>query len=149
MRSFMMLFVLAFVPAERHLQDPVKNDMDRLQGAWVLTDVQREQPMTPDKMLNNQVLIAGDEYKRFTLEEPPILVRTFKLMPHTTPKSVDLIAKNPGGADFVFKGIYEIEGDTFRFCFALYGNERPTEFRIGNKSTANTITTYRLINRTR
>ncbi len=149
MRYLIMLLLLAFVPAERHLRDPLKDDIERLQGAWVLVGVEREQPITPDKMLNNQVLITGDEYKRFTLEDPPVLVRTFRLMPETQPRSIDLIAKNPGGQDFVFKGIYEINGNTFRLCFALYGHDRPKEFRIGANSTANTITTYRLINRSK
>ena len=149
MRLLVTLLAVAFVPAERHFQDPAKNDLDQLQGAWILVQSESQNPIVPDPKLNNRVLIIGDQYKRFTLEEPPILVRTFRLDPSTQPKSIELIAKNPGGHDFVFKGIYEIKGDTFRFCFALNNNDRPKEFRIGAGSTANTITTYRLVNRTK
>ena len=148
MRMLITLLAVVFVPAERHFQDPVKNDLDQLQGAWILVQSETQNPIVPDPKLNNRVLITGDEYKRFTLEEPPILVRTFRLDPSTQPKSIDLIAKNPGGQDFVFKGIYEIKGDTFRFCFGLNA-ERPKEFRIGAGSTAYSITTYRLVGRTR
>lgn len=147
MRYLIPFLAIAFVPAERHRQEDAKLDLDRLQGAWILIKVEREQPIMPDNMLGNQVLIMGDEYKRFTSDEPPILVRTLRLLPDTQPKGVDLVAKNPGGQDFIFKGIYDIRDDTFKFCFAMHGNERPTEFRIGPNSTANTITTYRVLNR--
>lgn len=147
MRILFTLLAIAFVPAERHFQDAGKTDLERLQGSWLLVHIEREHPITPDKMLNNQIQIRGNEYKRFTLEEPPILVRTFRLDPTTEPKSIDLIAKNPNGEDWVFRGIYEIRGDTFRLCFAMLGKERPKEFRVGPNSTANTVTTYRLLNR--
>ena len=73
-------------------------------------------------------------------------MRTFRLIPDTNPKGIDLIA-NESGQEFIYKGIYEFKDDTFRFCFALSGNERPTQFRLGPNSTANSITTYRLVNR--
>lgn len=149
MRYLLLLILTAFVPAERFLPDPPKTDLELLQGAWILTEAEREMPIAQDRMIGNRVLIAGTEYKRFTESDPPVIVRTLRLVPNSQPKAIDLIAKTDTGEEFLYKGIYEIKGDMFRFCFALHGQERPIEFRIGDKSTANSITTYRLVNRTR
>ena len=146
---YLILAMIALMPADRPFVHPPKTDRDLLQGTWILIDVQRNPPMTPEKMLGNRVVIAGDDYKRFTNEEPAIIERTFRLHPETQPKSVDFIAKNPGGQDFIYKGIYDIKGDTFRLSFALYGQERPKEFRVGPGLTANTVTTYQLVHRPR
>jgi uncharacterized protein (TIGR03067 family) len=146
---YLVMMMITLIPAERPFQPQIKTDRDFLQGTWILIEVQRETPILADKMLGNRVVIAGDEYKRFTNEEPPIIERTFRLYPDTQPKSIDLVAKNPGGQDYVYKGIYEIKGDTFRFSFALYGQERPKEFRVAPGLTANTVTTYQLVHRPR
>jgi uncharacterized protein (TIGR03067 family) len=149
MRYLFALIVATLIPVDRHLTVPVKDDVELLQGAWVLVHVEREHPIFPDKMLGTRAVINGAEYKRVTNDDPPIVVRTFQLIANTDPKGIDLVAKNDDGSQFIYKGIYEIKGETFRFCFPLASTDRPKEFRIGAGSTANTITTYRLINRMR
>ena len=63
MRYLLMLLAVVFVPAERHLQDPHKNDLERFHGVWVLTHADLETPQLANAMLNNQVIITGNEYK--------------------------------------------------------------------------------------
>ena len=147
--QYLIPLIFAFVPAERHLQDTAKTDLEQMQGVWLLIEAQRDPPALQEKMLNTIAVITGDEYKRFTNDNPPMIVRTLRLVANTNPREIDLIAKNQNGPDFIYKGIYEIRGPTLRFCFALQGRERPTEFRIGPNSTANSITTYRLLGRSR
>lgn len=148
MRYLVLMLVPAFMPAGRHLQDGAKLDLERLQGAWILTNAERRHPIVPDKMVGNTTLITGNEYRRFTGDVPAIIFRKFKLVPDTYPRGIDLYAEE-GGQQFVYKGIVDFTGDTFRFCFALNGDERPREFRIGAGSTADSITTYRLVQRPR
>jgi uncharacterized protein (TIGR03067 family) len=146
MRYLFLLLATALVPAGRHVQDGARIDLDRLQGTWVLTHAERAHPIVPDKMIGNTAIIKDNEYRRFTGEEPAVIFRKFKLIPGTNPRAVDLYA-NDTGDEFNYQGIVEIKGDTFRFCFALNGSERPKEFRIGPGSTADSITTYRLVYR--
>jgi uncharacterized protein (TIGR03067 family) len=146
MRYIVLMLVPAFVPVGRHLQDGAVVDLERLQGAWILTHAERAQPISADKMIGNTAMITGNEYRRFTGEVPAIIYRKFKLLPDTYPRAIDLYADD-GGQEFVYKGIVDFKGDTFRFCFALHGAERPREFQIGPGSTADSITTYRLVQR--
>ena len=48
---------------------------------------------------------------------------TGKLDPAKKPKAADWAIE---GSDMVAKGIYEVDGDTWKHCFSL--TERPTEF---------------------
>jgi uncharacterized protein (TIGR03067 family) len=146
MRYLLLLSASLAMPAERHWQDGAKLDLERMQGTWILTNAERAHPIVPDKMVGNSTTIIGNEYRRFTGEVPAVIFRRFKLLPDTYPRAVDLYV-DESGEQFVYKGIVELKGDTFRFCFSLTGQERPTEFRIGPGSTADSITTYKLVHR--
>lgn len=146
MQYLLLLSASLAMPAERHWQDGAKLDLDRLQGTWILTHAERRQPIAQDKMVGTTAIILGNDYRRSTGEVPAVIHRKFKLIPDTYPRGIDLYA-NESGEEYVYKGIVEIKGDTFRFCFALVGDERPREFRIGPNSTADSITTYQILHR--
>ena len=56
-----------------------------------------------------------------------------KLDPSKKPAHMDIIESN-GGKDTVLKGIYVIDGDTLKVCFAPPGDKRPTEFTTAGGS---------------
>lgn len=52
-----------------------------------------------------------------------------------TPKSIDIEVASGTHKGVVYKGIYELDGDTLRICFALPDRAaRPTEFSAGTGS---------------
>jgi uncharacterized protein (TIGR03067 family) len=58
---------------------------------------------------------------------------SYRLYPKESPKGIDVTVTPPGYTKQVtLKGIYEVDGDTVRGCFALPGDEtRPTRFEPG------------------
>jgi uncharacterized protein (TIGR03067 family) len=110
--------------------DPVKKDLDALQGVWAVEGLEYNAKDVKDKykisfVVKGDVLIVeGDndvrkEYAKLAL----------KLDPSTTPKSVDLTVAGGVQKDAVLEGIYELKGDELRLCVKVFGKERPAEFK--------------------
>ncbi len=53
---------------------------------------------------------------------------TFKLEPVANPKRMDATRTKGGKRGEKYLGIYSLEGDTLKWCVALPGGKRPTEF---------------------
>jgi len=92
----------------------VLEERDRLQGRW------RRGPRGID---GEVIFINADTWKTET-DGPWADVHHFRLDPRKHPKQLDLFARH--GA--VAKGIYELEGDTFRVYFLIA--HRPTAMPV-------------------
>jgi len=53
---------------------------------------------------------------------------THKLDPTKKPKQIDAVRREVPQAGETLKGIYTLDSDTFKVCFAPPGKDRPTEF---------------------
>jgi uncharacterized protein (TIGR03067 family) len=109
-------------------KDDAKKDLDQMQGTWRRTSAQMNGQSLPEEALKNTTLtIKGDEY---TLEEKGGETRkgTFKLDPSKSPKQIDLMPAEGPNKGKTLPGIYELDGDTLRYCINLQGKDRPTEF---------------------
>jgi uncharacterized protein (TIGR03067 family) len=121
---------------ERSVEDgAVMRELERLRGTWiaVLAEVQGER--VPDEEIRREKLrlvITADGFVLKTDGKEALLHGTLKIDPTRQPSTMDWSATRPGdGRVMKAEGIYELEGDTLRFC---YGKERPEEFRtdVGN-----------------
>jgi uncharacterized protein (TIGR03067 family) len=67
-----------------------------------------------------------------------------KLNPTKTPKTIDYEFTDGHDKNKTYLGIYEIEGDTLKDCFAPPGDERAKEFaaKVGSNHT---LITYRRV----
>jgi uncharacterized protein (TIGR03067 family) len=99
-----------------------------LEGTWDLVAIEadgKELKLPKDGRMittgNKFVLKAGDK---------TIIAGTFKLDPKKKPKAIDVTYTEGPDKGKSFKGIYEVDGDTVRFCRPLEPDgERPTEFK--------------------
>ena len=57
-----------------------------------------------------------------------VMKGTSTINPMNRPKTVDFVPTEGAGAGQTNLGIYEIEGDAQKVCFAPPGKDRPTEF---------------------
>ena len=105
--------------------DLAKEDLDKLQGTWRIESSWWNGAPEPEAARSVTILFQGDKFivvdRDGNRQE-----ETIRLMPDQTPKAIDCWSNNGGQAS---PGIYELEGDSLRWCSPL-GNAkvRPTEF---------------------
>jgi uncharacterized protein (TIGR03067 family) len=121
-----MLLGLAFLVAA--VNDPPRSDLEKFQGTWLLVAKETEGENVPaedfkdDKSVfedNRVTLLAGDRVRRRGL---------VTLEPSRKIKAINTWDQDGPYADQTVPGIYEIDGDTLKLCFARPGDERPKEF---------------------
>jgi uncharacterized protein (TIGR03067 family) len=124
------LCVSAAGPAE----DAAKKELKKFQGAWQAVSVQyADGKMAPEAEV--RVTRLSVEGNRFTLTSKDFTVSgTFHIDPTKKPKVIDVVLEGAKPEE-KFLGIYQIEGDRRKGCFALPGKDRPQEFKTGTKGT--------------
>jgi uncharacterized protein (TIGR03067 family) len=102
-----------------------KKDRDQLQGDWTLASGERDgQPLPEDLVKSLKRTIKGDTFV-VSRDDQALAKGTFTLDPSQKPKAIDI---KPEGATQPVRGIYELDGDTFKLCYAAPGEVRPKEF---------------------
>jgi uncharacterized protein (TIGR03067 family) len=105
----------------------IEQDRKQFEGTWRFVSIEVEGTPIPSKLFEEGLLTLKG--KRF---ECAVVGTTthgvFKIDPTPTPKTIDLTFSNGPGKDKTQKGIYQLEGDTQKICFARGDQVRPTEF---------------------
>lgn len=111
--------------AQTDATEPAKMDLKRLQGAWVMAALEVDgKDVGVDKVQGTTLTIKGERYDVKVKEK--VHGCTIRLDPKKDPPAIDMIFTEPGGAEKVHRGIYKIDGDTFRICRGLGADqERP------------------------
>jgi len=113
---------VAAAPANR----PAEEDLAGLQGHWSMVSVERDGQSYPGGPGSTRVA-QGDE-TTVTVGGQLFMKARFTLDPAKKPKAIDYaVTAGPYSGQHQL-GIYELQGDTVRFCFAVPGKDRPTEF---------------------
>ena len=107
-----------------------KNDLDKLQGHWVMIESTSDGKKTTKNQLKIERIVDGNNYTVTIYREEGELVLdgTIKLDPSKKPKSIDATRTEGPDKGKAMLGIYELADDRQRVCFASPGKERPTEF---------------------
>jgi uncharacterized protein (TIGR03067 family) len=103
-----------------------KTDLDKLQGTWNLVSAMQDGKALPeDKVKQTTIVFKGDTF-RFpgSAEYATSRAGTIKLDESKTPKEMDAISTDK----VVMLGIYALEENGYKVCFAPPGKPRPTEF---------------------
>jgi uncharacterized protein (TIGR03067 family) len=101
-------------------------DLDGMQGTWNLVSAMQDGKALPeDKVKQKTIVFKGDTF-RFpgSAEYATSRAGTIKLDETKTPKEMDAISTEKE----VMLGIYALEENGYKVCFAPAGKPRPTEF---------------------
>jgi len=136
-RAILLLLILGLSPV---LTDSTAvagaKDLDLMQGDWAVVEYVVDGVKAEDD--NAQSLfrtIKGDHYTVYLFDKP-LGSGTIKLDATKKPKHIDsLPEKMP---DKPFLGIYEIEEDRIKVCYAPPGKDRPTSFEA-KKGSGHTL----------
>jgi uncharacterized protein (TIGR03067 family) len=108
-------------------QDPAsKKDLDGLQGTWKLVSAMRDgEALAQDEVKRTTIVIKDDTFLLpGSAEDATSKEGTIKLDATKNPKQMDATSTEKE----VMLGIYELDGDRYKVCFAPTGKPRPGEF---------------------
>jgi uncharacterized protein (TIGR03067 family) len=129
MIKFVVLLILAIAllnAVEARGDDKGKDDLDKLAGAWrCVSGVNNGKPLPEDVVKQLRLTLTKDRYK--TEKGKQVLFDgIYKIDAGRQPKHIDITAPEGEQAGKTSKGIYALEGDTLKMCYA--DKERPKEF---------------------
>jgi uncharacterized protein (TIGR03067 family) len=138
MRRVVMAFLVAgllaaFGAAGNAGEKAGQKDEDRIRGTWLPVSVEEGGMKQPDEKLKDSKIVFGADGKLNVTVQGKEMEGTYKLDATKKPKAID-VTINEGGKEQTHKGIYLLEKDSLKLCFAA--PDRPTEFatQAGTKS---------------
>jgi uncharacterized protein (TIGR03067 family) len=107
--------------------DGEKKELEKFTGSWAATAVTVDGKELPaERVKAVRLEVKGNQYTYTAGKE--VIKGTHKLDPGKKPKAIDAMRATGEGKGETLKGIYELDDDTFKVCFAAPGKDRPTEF---------------------
>lgn len=119
--------------------------LEQLQGVWVAVAVDRHGTMmTPQDLReqNRRIIIDGSTLTFEETRDGKLSKFGGAITVDPDKKTLDLVGKGPGGADFNLLCIYELNGDELKFCYRRNVDgkaKRPTEFKAFKESPNSSI----------
>jgi uncharacterized protein (TIGR03067 family) len=103
-------------------------EVARFVGTWRFVSMEMAGKKLPEAAYRDGRLVITPGGK-FSAEEGSQPFRgTFKVDVSKSPKWIDVTVLDGPVAGQTARGIYELDGDTYRVCSGQFGQERPTEF---------------------
>ena len=108
--------------------EAVKKDQAQLQGEWSMVSGSADGNAMPDALRETAKRVCKGDETTVTVGEQLLMKAKFALDPSRKPKTIDYQMIDGPTKGKKQLGIYELEGDTVKFCFGSPGSERPTDF---------------------
>ena len=99
-----------------------------MQGEWSMVSGSADGFEIPAEMRPTARRICKGNETTVTFGTQLIMQATFTVDPTKKPKAIDYQATDGPTKGETHLGIYEMEGDTIRYCFAAPDGERPADF---------------------
>ena len=117
--------------AEKGADEAAKKGLKEMAGTWkVVAEEAEGMKLTAEQVQKMKVklIMKGDRYTVY-FGEDVVAKGKLRLDPTKDPKEVDAIATEGEFKDKPMRGIYTLEKDEMRVCFAKPGDARPKHFR--------------------
>jgi uncharacterized protein (TIGR03067 family) len=124
--------------------DGEAKELKRMEGTWAVTINESGGKKTSDeenKKASVKLVVEGSKYKIY-FGDKLYTQGKLKLDPAQKPRTIEAIAADGPYEGKVMPGIYELEGDNMRVCFATPGKDRPKDFSAG-KGSGHSLLTYK------
>jgi uncharacterized protein (TIGR03067 family) len=124
----MLAAVVLIGAASAQDADAVKKEMTQLEGQWSMVSAEANGLSMPKETVNSGKRVAKDGETTITIGGQVYFKAKFSIDPTKKPKGIDYTMTEGPTKGKTHLGIYELDGDTVKFCFAAPGKDRPTEF---------------------
>jgi uncharacterized protein (TIGR03067 family) len=108
--------------------DDAKKDMGLLEGDWSMVSGEASGQAMPAEMVKTGKRAAKDGETVVTFGGRVYFKAKYTVDPTKKPKTIDYTMTEGPTKGKTHLGIYEVNGDTVKFCFAAPEKDRPTEF---------------------
>jgi uncharacterized protein (TIGR03067 family) len=109
-------------------KDLVKKEAEKLQGTWQLVELEQSgRKSGKDAIKTDKMVVTGDKYVLTLTGNTSEGVQ--EIDPGKKPKWINATTTKGEGKGQTYLGIYEVDGETYRECYAPPGRERPKEFK--------------------
>jgi uncharacterized protein (TIGR03067 family) len=128
MRTILAVSATLVLVAVSSAEDAVKKEMAQLEGDWSMVSGEANGQALPKEFVEGGKRVAKGGETAITIGGRVYFKATFTIDPSKKPKNIDYVMTEGPTKGKTHLGIYELDGDTVKFCFAAPGQERPTEF---------------------
>jgi uncharacterized protein (TIGR03067 family) len=114
-------------------KDPAKGDLEKLSGTWLTVSLVNDgktivdEKAPPKEGPTTKLVYDGNKWT-IKVGDKSVASGIFKIDATKSPKEIDVLDESGKANDKTKLGIYELNGDTYKFCLAAAGKPRPTEF---------------------
>ena len=123
-----LLALAAVSPSWAEENQAVKKDLALLQGEWIMVSGSADGQPMPDQMRKQMRRICKGDETTTTMAGQLFFKAKITLDPSKKPKTIDYDMTDGPTKGKKQLGIYQVEGDVFKSCFAKPNAERPTDF---------------------
>jgi uncharacterized protein (TIGR03067 family) len=117
------------IVADQAKEEAIKMDRAKYQGTWTVVSLEIDGKKVADKHVNKiTVTNHTDGTWVIQVDGKEVSRGASKIDPTRKPKTIDFMQTGGTEKARTSFGIYEINGQTRKLCFAPPGKERPTEF---------------------
>jgi uncharacterized protein (TIGR03067 family) len=128
MRKIVPVLAILVLESVVGAQDAVKKEMTQLDGEWSMVSGEANGFAMPKETVNSGRRVAKDGETTITIGGKVYFKAKISIDPTKKPKAIDYSMTEGPTKGKTHLGIYELDGDTVKFCFAAPGKDRPTEF---------------------
>jgi uncharacterized protein (TIGR03067 family) len=107
--------------------DAARTDLQSLQGTWnVLAGNEGGKTLPPPRVKGSKMIVKDNVMK--VHEQDKQLEMTFTLDASGEPRTIDMTIAEGKRKGEVARGVYILDGDMLKICFAPQGQPRPANF---------------------
>jgi uncharacterized protein (TIGR03067 family) len=128
MRATVPVIVVLALVAAAGAQDDTKKEMANLEGEWSMVSGDSDGRSMPKETVSSGKRSAKDCETTITFGGQVYFKARFSIDPTKKPKTIDYTMTEGPTKGKTHLGIYELDGDTVKFCFAGPRKDRPKEF---------------------
>jgi uncharacterized protein (TIGR03067 family) len=110
------------------VHDLAKEEMAKLEGEWSMVSGEASGMPMPAEMVATGKRVAKAGEVAITFDGQLYFKAKFTIDPSKTPKTINYSMTEGPTKGKTHLGIYELDGDTVKFCFAAPGKPRPNDF---------------------